>query len=209
MVEGISALITVLCAAIAAALLLGAIVGALSLGLLHRCPPDSMLVVSGRRTEQRDGAARNFRVVFAGRVLRMPFVEVVREVKRSYLFDFHIVNAYSKGGIPLQIDGVANVDVEVVEPRLSHFVERFVGQDPSAVCRASADALESMARIAVAEHLPDALAANPRLLEDALVAVGDDVFGELGLSLRDVTVLSVTDNVGYLASGRLSGGASS
>ena len=47
------------------------------------------------------------------------------------VIDLTATNAYSKGGIPLTVQGVANVKVAGHEPLLNHAIERFLGKTPT------------------------------------------------------------------------------
>ena len=62
-------------------------------------------------------------------------------------------NAYSKGGIPLNVAGVAHVKLPGAEPRLSNAVERFLDAHPSQIAIAAQQTLEGVLR-EVRHHHP-------------------------------------------------------
>jgi uncharacterized membrane protein YqiK len=83
---------------------------ALLKSMLQICPPNEVLIFSGRRRRLSDGSSRGFRTVLGGRGFRVPVIETVSRMSVNTLeVPIAIRGAYSKGGIPLNVDAIANV----------------------------------------------------------------------------------------------------
>jgi flotillin len=101
----------------------GVIMGGIALGLVGAliyavrsliviCLPNEMVVITGRNRTMSDGRQVGYRLLHGGRTLRIPIVERVSRVDLTTIpIDVTVRNAYSKGGIPLIVQGIANVKV--------------------------------------------------------------------------------------------------
>src|SRR5579862_4384064 len=66
--------------------------------MLHICPPNEVLIFSGRRRRLADGSTRGCRTVFGGRGLRIPMIETVDKMSLNIMeVPIAIRGAYSKG----------------------------------------------------------------------------------------------------------------
>src|SRR5690554_4850890 len=85
------------------------IVGAIAIkNLIYICPPNEVLIFSGRRRRVGD-KVYGYRLIKGGRGTRVPLFEVVDRMDlTNIVIDISATNAYSKGGIPLTVQGVAN-----------------------------------------------------------------------------------------------------
>ena len=103
--------------------------------LIHICAPNEVLIFSGKK---RRIAKRVFgyRIVKGGRGLRKPVIERVDRLDlTNMVIDVAARNAYSRGGIPLTVHGVANVKIAGFEPILNNAIERFLGKPRSEVMK--------------------------------------------------------------------------
>ena len=133
----ITALVVVLVLALAA---LAAIV--IVTKLIHICQPNEVLVFSGAR--RREGEATvGYRLVQGGRGLQIPLLETVDRLDlTNMIIDVRVDGAYSKGGIPLNVNAVANVKIASTEPVIGNAIERFLGKSRAVVERVAKETLE-------------------------------------------------------------------
>lgn len=111
--------------------------------VLHICQPNEVLIFSGRR--QPDG--KGYYAVKGGRGWRVPLVERVDRLDlTNMIIDLEVRGAYSKGGIPLNVDGVANIKIAGEEPRLGAAVERLLGKTREEIAKIAKDVLEGNLR---------------------------------------------------------------
>jgi flotillin len=80
--------------------------------LIVICPPNKVAVISGRTRTLSDGRTVGYRILKGGRTLRIPILEKVSWMDLSTIpLEVSVTNAYSKGAIPLNVQGIANVKV--------------------------------------------------------------------------------------------------
>ena len=79
--------------------------------LYYVCQPSEVLVFSGRVHKTAAGEV-GYRVIRGGSALRVPLFEKVDRVDlTNMVIEVIVKNAYSKGGIPLTVQGVASIKV--------------------------------------------------------------------------------------------------
>ncbi len=163
-----------------AALITALIVVALALvsTLLQTCPPGFVLVLSGRSHPGPDGSTIGFRIVSSGRVLRVPLLESANLLDcRPRTIECQLTNAYSKGGIPLQVVGSAVYRLAMTQPTVTSAIERFLGRDRSEVDRVAKELIEGHLRGVVA-------VLTVAELQDDHEKVADVVIDDLGYDLE-------------------------
>ena len=89
--------------------------------LIYIAAPNEVLVFSGRG---------GYRTIKGGRGYRVPLIETVDRMDlTNMIIDVAVRNAYAKGGIPLTVQGVANIKVAGHQPLLGNAIERLMGMD--------------------------------------------------------------------------------
>ena len=96
-------------------------------------------------------------MVRGGRALRMPLFELVDSVDLTNIaIDIEVKGAYSKGGIPLNVHGVANIKLPGEEPLLNNAIERFLGRSRARrSCAIAKETLEGNLRGVLAQLTPE------------------------------------------------------
>lgn len=168
--------------------------------LLYICEPNEVLIFSGRRRRTEDGL-RGYRIIKGGRGWRVPLIERVDRLDlTNMIIEVEVHGAYSKGGIPLNIQGVANIKIAGHEPTLGAAVERLLDKPRDAIVQMAKDVLEGnlrgvLSRLTPEEVNEDKLAFAEKLLEEA-----EHDLGRLGLLLDTMKIQNVWDERGYLDS---------
>jgi flotillin len=174
--------------------------------LLYVSTPNEVLVFSGgtRRVAER---SVGFRFVRGGRSLRRPLIERVDRMDLSMLTVMvHVTGAFSKGGIPLTVQGVANVKLPGDEPLLSNAVERFLGRSREEIYHVAKETLEGNLRGVLARLTPEEVNEDKMRFAQTLLEEAEHDMSRVGLVLDTLKVQNVTDDVNYLASiGRIRG----
>ncbi|MBW2258027.1 MAG: flotillin family protein, partial [Deltaproteobacteria bacterium] len=187
--------------AILGALLLVAVVSGLAIigtagNLLYICEPNEVLVISGGGT----GKA-NYRTVKGGRHFRIPLLQRVDRIDLTNLvIDLAVTGAYSKGGIPLTVQGVANVKVAGHEPVLGNAVERLLDKSRDDLIRIARDVLEGNLRGVLARLTPEEVNDDKIAFAEMLLDEAETDLSRLGLVLDNMKIQNVADDVGYLNS---------
>ncbi|MCA9684301.1 MAG: flotillin family protein, partial [Myxococcales bacterium] len=97
--------------------------------VLYVCNPSEVLVFSGRRRVAGNNRVAGYRIIRGGRGIKIPLFETVDRMDlTNMIIEVRVQNAYSKGGIPLSVQGVANIKIPGEEPLLNNCLERFLGK---------------------------------------------------------------------------------
>ncbi len=181
------------------AILLGAIAWMRSLLLI--CPPNRVLVLSGRSHRLEDGSSRGFRVITGGRAWRTPLLEKAAFMGIDVMeIPIAINNAYSKGGIALNVEAIANVKVSSNPARIGNAIERFLGSDTTAIRRVAKETLEGHLRGVLARLTPEEVNEDRLKFAEELAHESELDLNKLGIDLDTLKIAHVSDDVHYLDS---------
>lgn len=180
------------------------IVAAIIKNLLHICPPNEVLIFAGRKHRMPDGTTRGFRLLFGGRGLRVPIYEKVHRMSLATMeVPVSVRNAYSRGGIPLNVDAIANIKISSDPGVVGNAIERFLNRDPNEIRRVSKETLEGHLRGVLATLTPEEVNEDRLAFADALSRESEEDLKKLGLHVDTLKILHVTDELKYLdATGR-------
>lgn len=183
-----------------ALLLFGALVYTVR-SLIVICLPNEMVVITGRRRTLEDGREVGFRVLHGGRTLRVPVIEKVSRIDLTTIpIEVVVKNAYSKGGIPLLVQGIANVKVCAREPVAYNAVERLLDKPFEEIMQIAKDTLEGNLRGVLATLTPEEINEDRLKFAQTLIEEADEDLKKLGLELDTLKIQNVTDEVNYLDS---------
>jgi flotillin len=163
------------------------------------CRPNEVVVISGRKNRLADGSTIGFKVLHGGRGFRFPLLEEVNRVDMRLIpVQVEVQNAYSKGGIPLQVHAIANVKLSSDVALIRNAIERVLTMSPQAIGTIAQQTLEGVLREVVAELTPEEVNEDRLKFADTLIKHAKDDFDKLGLELDVLKVQSVSDDGGYL-----------
>jgi flotillin len=169
--------------------------------LIIICPPNRVAVISGRSRQLSDGRTVGYRAIRGGRTLRVPLLERVSWMELNTIpIEVSVQNAYSKGAIPLHVQGIANVKVSSIEGLLQNSVERFLDVDQDHIAGIAKETLEANLRGVLATLTPEEVNEDRLKFAQTLIEEADDDIKTLGLELDVLKIQNVTDEVGYLNS---------
>jgi flotillin len=163
--------------------------------------PNEIVVISGRRRQLEDGREVGYRVLHGGRTLRIPIIERVSRIDVTTIpIEVVVKNAYSKGGIPLIVQGIANVKVCTREPVSYNAVERLLDKPFNEIMQIAKDNLEGNLRGVLATLTPEEINEDRLKFAQELIQEADEDLKKLGLELDTLKIQNVTDEVNYLDS---------
>jgi flotillin len=173
---------------------------AIVMKLIHICQPNEVLVFSGSR--RRDGQrAVGYRLIQGGRGIRIPMLEMVDRLDLTNMtVDVRVEGAYSKGGIPLNVNAVANVKIASSEPVIGNAIERFLGKPRRVVETVAKETLEGNLRGVLATLTPEEVNHDRVKFAQSLLHEADSDLRRLGLVLDTLKIQHVSDDKGYLDS---------
>ena len=174
--------------------------------LLYVAAPNEALVFSGKRRQLGDREV-GYRILRGGRSLRVPLLEQVNRIDLTmFTIDVGVQNAYSKGGIPLNVVGVANVKIAGDEPLINNAAERFLGKNGNEIMRIAKETLEGNLRGVLAQLTPEQVNEDKTRFAQTLIEEAEHDMHRMGLMLDTLKIQNVSDDAGYLNSiGRIRG----
>ena len=169
--------------------------------LYHICQPSEVLIFAGDRRTVSDGQRVGYRLVKGGSSIRKPLLEkTFRMELTNMIIELRVTNAYSKGGIPLNVDGVANIKIAGEEPAIHNAIERLLGKSREEVEKIARETLEGNLRGVLASLTPEQVNEDKMAFVQNLLDEADDDLAQLGLILDNLQIQNISDDVGYLNS---------
>ncbi len=165
------------------------------------CHPNEVIILSGRKRRLPDGSVVGYRLIRGGRTIRIPIIErAARMSLQTIPLELAVKNAYSKGGIPLNMEAVANVKVDSSEPTFGNAVERFLTKPEAEVHKIAKDTLEGNLRGVLALLTPEEVNEDRLKFAASLIDEADNDLKQLGLHLDTLKIQNISDEAGYLNS---------
>ncbi len=169
--------------------------------LLLICHPNEVIVLSGRKRKMPDGSTVGYRLIRGGRAMRVPLIEKAARMSLETIpLDLSVMNAYSKGGIPLKVEAIANIKIDSAEPVFGNAVERFLGKSMPEIHEIAKDTLEGNLRGVLATLTPEEVNDDRLKFAGSLIEEADNDLKALGLQLDTLKIQNVSDEAGYLDS---------
>jgi flotillin len=169
--------------------------------LLFICQPNEVLVFSGGQRAISDGRQVGYRIIKGGRAVRIPLLETVDRMDLTNMpIEVSVKGAYSRGGIPLNVHGIANIKIAGEQPVLDNAVERFLGVGRDRIMAVAKETLEGNLRGVLATLTPEEVNEDKIKFAQSLLSEAEDDLRRIGLELDTLKIQDVSDDVGYLDS---------
>ena len=169
--------------------------------LYYICQPSEVLIFAGLKRTTGSGQRVGYRTVRGGSALRIPLLEEVMRLDLSnMIIDLRVDNAYSKGGIPLNVSGVANIKISGEEPGIHNAIERLIGKSQDEIRHIAKETLEGNLRGVMASLTPEQLNEDKLTFARTLLEEAEDDLQKLGLVLDTLQIQNISDDVRYLDS---------
>jgi len=168
--------------------------------LYYICQPNEVLIFAG--SSQKSGDRKlGYRLVKGGSSIKTPLLEkVMRMNLTNMIIELKVSNAYSKGGIPLQVDGVANIKIAGEEPTIHNAIERLLGKPRKEVEKIAKETLEGNLRGVLASLTPEQVNEDKIAFAKSLLDEAEEDLEKLGLVLDTLQIQNISDDVRYLDS---------
>ncbi len=167
----------------------------------HICQPSEVLIFAGSRSQTSDGKKVGYRLVKGGSSIQTPLLEKTFRMDLSnMIIELKVSNAYSKGGIPLKVDGVANIKIAGEEPTIHNAIERLLGKSHKQIEQLAKETLEGNLRGVLASLTPEQVNEDKIAFAKSLLDEAEDDLEKLGLVLDSLQIQNISDDVQYLDS---------
>lgn len=170
-------------------------------GLIIICEPHEVVVLSGYGGTDESGEKTGYRILRSGWRVKLPWVERVDRLDMRLMpIEIQVENAYSEGGIPLNIRAIANVKLASDERRIRNSVERFLGMPRSEIEKVAKETLEGNLRGVLATMTPEEVNQDRLKFSELTQNEVEEDLSKLGLVVDTLKIQNVSDDVDYLGS---------
>jgi flotillin len=165
--------------------------------------PNEVLVVSGRRHMYKglDGVAtpRGFRIVKGGGTFVMPVVEKVDILSLELLtIDVQTPEVYTSKGVPVKVDGVAQIKVKGDDISIATAAEQFLSKGTAEIKNIATQTLEGHLRAILGTMTVEDIYQNRDAFASKVQEVATGDMANMGLGIVSFTIRDIRDTQGYL-----------
>jgi len=165
--------------------------------------PNQVLIISGRKRKivDPDGTAREigFRVVKGGGRFVWPVVEKVDILSLELLtIDVQTPEVYTSKGVPVKVDGVAQVKVKGDDISIATAAEQFLSKSVDDIKNIAMQTLEGHLRAILGTMTVEEIYQNRDAFATRVQEVAAGDMANMGLSIVSFTIRDIRDTQGYL-----------
>src|SRR5262245_5198446 len=165
--------------------------------------PNQVLVVSGRqyRYADPDGTVhtRGFRVVKGGGTFVMPVVEKIDVLSLELLtIDVQTPEVYTSKGVPVKVDGVAQIKVKGDDISIATAAEQFLSKGTDEIKSIAMQTLEGHLRAILGTMTVEEIYQNRDAFASKVQEVAAGDMANMGLGIVSFTIRDIRDSQGYL-----------
>jgi flotillin len=165
--------------------------------------PNQVLVISGRkhRIIDPDGTARDvgFRIVKGGGVFVWPVYEKVDILSLELLtIDVQTPEVYTSKGVPVKVDGVAQIKVKGDDISIATASEQFLSKGTEEIKNIAMQTLEGHLRAILGTMTVEEIYQNRDAFASKVQEVAAGDMANMGLGIVSFTIRDIRDSQGYL-----------
>jgi flotillin len=165
--------------------------------------PNQVLVISGRkrRMTDPDGNVREvgFRIVKGGGVFVYPVIEKVDILSLEILtIDVQTPEVYTSKGVPVKVDGVAQIKVKGDDISIATAAEQFLSKAVDDIKNIATQTLEGHLRAILGTMTVEDIYQNRDAFASKVQEVAAGDMANMGLGIVSFTIRDIRDNQGYL-----------
>src|SRR5438552_6289655 len=172
-------------------------------GRYTKVGPNQVLVVSGRKHTYRDTdgtiQSRGFRIVKGGGTFVYPVVEKVDLLSLELLtIDVQTPEVYTSKGVPVRVDGVAQIKVKGDDVSISTAAEQFLSKTTDEIKNVATQTMEGHLRAILGTMTVEDIYQNRDAFASKVQEVAAGDMANMGLGIVSFTIKDIRDSQGYL-----------
>jgi flotillin len=161
--------------------------------------PNQVLIVSGRKHRLEDGSEVGFRIVKGGGTLVLPVLEKVDLLSLELLtIDVQTPEVYTSKGVPVKVDGVAQIKVKGDDVSIRTAAEQFLGKAQDEIRNIATQTLEGHLRAILGTMTVEEIYQNRDAFASKVQEVAAGDMANMGLGIVSFTIRDIRDGQGYL-----------
>jgi flotillin len=171
----------------------------ISVTFYQKCPPNQAMIISGMMAGEH---GRQFKIVVGGGAVMLPMIQQKNILSLEVMTIEVRANApmITKNGVPIFVEGVAQVKVKGDDVSISTAAEQFLGKSDEEVANIAHETLVGHLRAILGtmsvEELIQSFDSFAQKVQE--VSIGD--LAKMGLTVVSFTIKEIKDSVGYLES---------
>jgi flotillin len=161
--------------------------------------PNQLLIVSGKKHKLEDGTTVGFRIVKGGGTFVMPIFEKVDLLSLELLtIDVQTPEVYTSKGVPVKVDGVAQIKVKGDDISIRTSAEQFLGKAQDEIRNIATQTLEGHLRAILGTMTVEEIYQNRDAFASKVQEVAAGDMANMGLGIVSFTIRDIRDGQGYL-----------
>src|SRR5258706_1535386 len=172
-------------------------------GRYTKVGPNQVLVVSGRKHSYRDPdgtvQSRGFRIKKGGGTFVIPIMEKVDILSLELMtIDVQTPEVYTSKGVPVKVDGVAQIKVKGDDISTAPAAEQFLSKDTAAIMNIAMQTMEGHLRAILGTMTVEEIYQNRDAFAQKVQEVAAGDMANMGLGIVSFTIRDIRDGQGYL-----------
>ena len=165
--------------------------------------PNQVLIISGRDHRYVDPDStvrkRGFRIVKGGGTFVYPVIEKVDILSLELLtIDVQTPEVYTSKGVPVKVDGVAQIKVKGDDVSIATSAEQFLGKSTQEIQQIATQTLEGHLRAILGTMTVEEIYQNRDAFASKVQEVAAGDMANMGLGIVSFTIRDIRDTQGYL-----------
>jgi flotillin len=165
--------------------------------------PNEVLIVSGIKHRFRDATGQKitvgYRIVRGGGTFVIPVFERVDRLSMElFTLDVNTPEVYTQRGVPVFVDGIAQVKVRSDEKSIRIAAEQFLSKGRAEIMRIALQTLEGHLRAIIGALTVEEAYSNREMFATRVQEVAESDMAGMGLSIVSFTTRDIKDKQGYL-----------
>lgn len=166
----------------------------------RKCPPDKILVVSGKIGKNKDGTPRSAKCIHGGATFIIPVFQSYKYLDLTPMsISVDLKNALSKQNIRIDVPSRFTVGISVENGVMQNAAERLGSLTLSEVQEYAKDIILGQLRLVIATMDIEEINTDRDKFQAAISSNVESELKKIGLKLINVNVTDITDESGYIA----------
>lgn len=166
--------------------------------------PSTVAIFSGRKRQMTDPQTGEkqvvgYRIVKGGSGVRIPIWERVDYLSLNVItIPLKISSAYTKEGVPVSVDAVANVKIGSDDVSIGNAIERFLGMSPEQIQNVIFQTMEGHLRSILGTLTVEEINTDRQAFAQRMTAESAQDLRRMGIDIDVLTIQQISDPNGYL-----------
>ncbi|MCI0711300.1 MAG: flotillin family protein [Chloroflexi bacterium] len=176
------------------------VVAAVYASRVQKVGPNEVLVISGRETKDPDsGQTTSFRIVKGGRAFIWPILERVDYLSLElFTIEVSIDNVYTVQGVPIAVEGVAQIKIASDSVSIRTASERFLSKTANEIINVAHETLAGHLRAIVGTLTVEEVYRERDKFAQSVQDVSATDLSNMGLGIDSFVIKDIRDGEGYL-----------